>query len=451
MNIKIKKFILLIGDILILYTSLYLTLLIRYQGIPSEGLWSNHFGPFSFIFIFWLIIFYITNLYNINIAVNNSRFYQKLTKTLIISGLLSAAYFYLNPSLNIAPKRNLIIFIVVFAVLFSIWRNLFNYLIKTHAPKINIAFIGHNKQVEELITFLKDKPHLGYFVSFVINEENKNISSLPIYDNINDLKNLISKKNINTVVLAQDPSESNNLRSILFDCLSLGTSFVGLSKFYEDITGKIPVNVINKMWFLENLNEGNKKFFDYLKKTYDFILALAIFIITLPFWIIIGLALKIENKESIFFIQKRVGKNGKIFRLIKFRTQKTIKNNPDPAEHNDSRTTKVGNFMRKTRIDEFTQMINILKGEMSFVGPRPERPELAETLEKQIPFFNERTLVKPGITGWDQISGEYHSPNYEDTMKKIQYDLFYIKNRSIYLDLSIILKTIATILSKGGI
>jgi len=127
-----------------------------------------------------------------------------------------------------------------------------------------------------------------------------------------------------------------------------------------------------------------------------------------------------------------------------------VKDTPDPAQTNDARTTKFGNILRKTRIDEIPQIINILKGEMSFVGPRPERPDLAEELEKQVPFFNERILVKPGITGWDQISGEYHSPSREDTLKKLQYDLFYIKNRSIYLDLSIILKTIATVLSRGG-
>lgn len=451
MRIKFKKILLLIGDVALLYLSLYLTLSLRYAAKPSNDLWMDHFVPFSFIFIFWIIIFYIANLYNINIAINNSRFYQNLSKTLIVSGLLSFAFFYLNPHLGIAPKRNLIIFIIVFAILFSFWRNFFNYLIKSHLPKVNLSFIGYNRQAQELIELLNSKPHLGYIVSFVIDGDKKNSTKVPFYNNINELNGLIEKKDIKLVVLVQDPNQSDDLRSVLFDCLSLGTSFVSLSKFYEEITGRIPINVIDKMWFLENLNEGNKKFFDFFKRIYDLILALIILIATLPFWLIIGLMLKIENKETVFFVQKRIGKNGKVFKLIKFRTQKTIKAEPDPATRNDVRTTRVGKFLRKTRIDELPQMINILKGEMSFVGPRPERPELAKNLEKQILFFKERTLIKPGITGWDQISGEYHSPSYEDTVKKIQYDLFYIKNRSIYLDLSIILKTIATIFSKSGI
>ena len=129
----------------------------------------------------------------------------------------------------------------------------------------------------------------------------------------------------------------------------------------------------------------------------------------------------------------------------------TENNDQSPTIAKDKRITRLGKVLRKTRIDEIPQVINILKGEMSFVGPRPERPDLAENLKKEIPFYQERMLTKPGITGWDQVSGEYHSPSHEDTLKKLQYDLFYIKNRSIYLDLSIILKTIATVLSRGGV
>jgi lipopolysaccharide/colanic/teichoic acid biosynthesis glycosyltransferase len=126
-------------------------------------------------------------------------------------------------------------------------------------------------------------------------------------------------------------------------------------------------------------------------------------------------------------------------------------NDRTPTIANDKRVTKFGKLLRKTRVDELPQVLNILKSEMSFVGPRPERPDIAEQLEKQVPYYHQRLLTKPGVTGWDQISGEYHSPSVEDSLKKLQYDLFYIKNRSIYLDVSILLKTITTIVSRGGI
>ena len=316
----------------------------------------------------------------------------------------------------------------------------------------NIAIIGLNNQVKELIYELKKKPHLGYNIVFVIDDKanSKEINSVPIYSNISALPELIAKKNIDNLILLTNPYQSDELRSSLFKCLPLKINFISLPNFYENITGKVPIEAINQMWFLENLTEGKKSWFDFVKRLYDIVFACIFLIIILPFWPIIGLIIKLESKGPIFFLSKRTGKNNKAFYLIKFRTMKEENNNRTITTHNDPRITKFGRLLRKIRIDEFTQMINILKGEMSFVGPRPERPELIKELEKNIPFYRERMLVKPGATGWDQISGEYHSPTKEDTLKKLQYDLFYIKNRSIYLDLSIILKTIATVLSEGG-
>jgi lipopolysaccharide/colanic/teichoic acid biosynthesis glycosyltransferase len=136
--------------------------------------------------------------------------------------------------------------------------------------------------------------------------------------------------------------------------------------------------------------------------------------------------------------------------MLKFRTMKINGNDGSMTKEKDDRITAVGNFLRKTRIDEIPQIINILRGEMSFIGPRPERPEYVSELAKQIPFYKTRLLIKPGISGWDQISGVYHSPSLEDTMEKLQYDLYYLKHRSIYFDLGIFLKTVATMLGRGG-
>ena len=168
------------------------------------------------------------------------------------------------------------------------------------------------------------------------------------------------------------------------------------------------------------------------------------------FWPFVALIIKLESKGPVFFTQVREGKNGKLFNLYKFRTMKTEQNNFAPTTENDNRITKFGNFMRVSRIDELPQMLNVLKGDMSLIGPRPERPELSVELEKEIPFYRQRLMVKPGITGWDQVSGEYHSPSIEDTYKKLQYDLYYIKNQSVFLEISIFFKTIMTVLLKLG-
>jgi len=410
MHNKAKKIILLLGDIIILYLTLYLTLLVRYWQLPSSQAWQNHFWPFSIIFLGWLLIFYISNLYNLHLAVNNAKFFGLTARSLIIAGLLSAAFFYLNPQIGIAPKTNLVIYIFIFVFLFYFWRQLFNWLLKSYLPKNNIAIIGLNNQVKELARELGQNPHLGLNIALIIDD-----------------KTLQNNKDYQTNVvqpsLALDEKELSSEQKTLADI----SIIYSINQLKEKITEK-----------------------KITKRTYDILFSFLIFLLTSIFWILIGLIIKLESKGPIFFKQTRTGQNNQPFTMIKFRTM-SVSNDLSPTKDRDTRITRFGRFLRKTRIDELPQVLNILTGSMSFVGPRPERPELIKQLEKNIPFYGERMLVKPGLTGWDQISGEYHSPSQEDSLKKLQYDLFYIKNRSVYLDLSIILKTIATVLSKGGI
>lgn len=453
-GLQYKKFILLIGDVIILYASLYLTLAIRYWQMPTRDLWQGHYIPFTIVFGVWILIFYISGLYNLHIAINNANFFRLTFRSLGISVLFSLVFFYANPQINIAPKRNMLIYIIIFIILFYFWRRIYNGLLKSYLPKEIIAVIGLNNQAKELIEELAGKPHLGYSIVFVVDDQKsgvEKINDVPVIQGVADLNKLILEKKVSTIILASNPHESQELRTSLFESIPLKINYINLLGFYESLTGKIPLESLSQMWFLENLSEGRKNFFDLSKRAYDIILALLLLVITIIFWPFIACLIKFTSNGPILFKQTRLGKNNKPFKILKFRTMAIEGNDFSPTRANDSRVTKSGTFLRKTRFDELPQIINILKGEMSFVGPRPERPELIKDLENRIPFYRERMLVKPGITGWDQISGEYHSPSYEDSLKKLQYDLFYIKNRSIYLDLSIILRTIATILSQEGI
>lgn len=449
MNNNIKKLFLLGGDIIVLYFSLYLTLLLRYQSRPSSIIWETHIWPFTLVFVLWVLIFYISNFYSLHFATTNSRFFQRAGRSIAIASLFSIVFFYVTPNLSIAPKRNLFIFIIIFSLLFLAWRQFFNWLLKAYLPKIKVAFVGYNNLVSELIAEFKQKPHLGYEVGYIFDNSGEQIDDHKFL-NTQELNNFLNNKKIDILVLSDDPQHSGKLRSILFKCLYQKISYTNLPNFYELVAGKVSLDLLNQMWFLNNLNEGTKTGFDTLKRIYDFLLAFFILVVTFPFWLIIAIIIKLESRGPVFFISSRVGKNDSRFKLYKFRTMREEGNDHAPTIKNDRRITKFGMFLRKTRLDEIPQVINILKGEMSFVGPRPERPELASGLEKEIPFYRERTLVKPGLTGSDQISGEYHSPSREDSLKKLQYDLFYIKNRSIYLDTSIILKTIATVISRQG-
>ena len=450
---NLKKFFLLAGDVVILYASLYLTLLLRYQALPDARLWQGHFSPFTIIFVGWLLIFYIANLYDLRLAVNNARFWQLTGKSMLVAALFAVAFFYSFPDIGIAPKTNLLIYIIVFTVLFAFWRQFYNWSLSSYLPKNNLAIIGFDDQTRELVDELIDKPHLGFRVSFIVNgaaDAGNDYRGIALHHDYSKLAYEIEQNRISFVVLSADPHDSQELRNSLFACLSLKLNFISLPLFYENFTGKVPLSTINQMWFLENLSEGNKALFDTTKRIADLILALIILVITLPLWLLIALIIRLESRGPVFYCHTRLGQAGRPFKFYKFRSMREESNDRSPTISGDPRVTRFGQIMRKTRLDELPQVINIIRGEMSFVGPRPERPALVAELEKQIPFYRERMLIKPGVTGWDQVSGEYHSPSREDTLEKLQYDLFYIKNRSLYLDVSIVLKTILTVLSRAG-
>jgi len=222
-----------------------------------------------------------------------------------------------------------------------------------------------------------------------------------------------------------------------------------LSRAYEIICDKIPISFVAQTWFLENLKEGEKGFHDKAKRIIDILLAFLLLLLTFPFWPFIILAIKLEDKGPIFYYQERTGKDRKPFLLIKFRSmiKDAEKEKAVWAEKEDSRITRVGKFLRQSHLDEIPQMLNVLKGDISLVGPRPERPEFVQQLEKEIPHYHIRHLIKPGFTGWAQIKFRY-GRSIMDSFEKFQYDLYYLKNRSLILDLRILLKTFQLFLKK---
>jgi exopolysaccharide biosynthesis polyprenyl glycosylphosphotransferase len=234
--------------------------------------------------------------------------------------------------------------------------------------------------------------------------------------------------------------------------VELGINIQSLTIFYEVIVNKIPVEAIEHDWFLENLSEHSKKPYEVGKRITDVILASIGIILTAPFIPLIALIIKLDSSGPIIFSQIRTGKNGREFLAMKFRSMihNAEKDGPQWAQKNDSRITRFGTTMRKTRLDEIPQLINVLRGELSIVGPRPERPEFIKMLTQEIPFYQQRLLVKPGLTGWAQLLGPAYGGSVEESLEKVKYDLYYIKHRSLMLDINIILKTVKIIISGRG-
>lgn len=441
---KIKELLCLAGDIAALYLALFLTLLVRY-GSDWPNQWAVHFLPFTLIYFFSLIVFYITGLYDLSMARNNLYFFITLTQAFVINAVAAVLFFYFIPYFGITPKTNLFISFGILAVLFFFWRQLFNRLIKSPGLLNNVLILGQNQETKELVQHIKNNPQLGYRIKKIVSPEDVKI--------LYDLIEMIVQEKIQTVVLTINPHEDKNLVRNLYQCIPLKIMVADLPAFYEKITGKIPVSAIGEIWFLQNLMNDHKPIFEGLKRLEDIIISMLISLPILALTPLIALLIKIDSSGPIFYRQKRVGQDSRIFEVIKFRTmvQNAEKNGAQWAKEKDNRITRVGKWLRKTRIDELPQAWNVLKGEMSFVGPRPERPEFAfsDDLLAQIPFYQVRHSIKPGLTGWAQIKYPYGA-SIADTLQKLQYDLYYIKNRSFILDLAIILKTTKTILSGGG-
>jgi len=452
---KLKKIILISGDIIILYFSLWLALSLRYQKIVTLELWQKHLWPFTIIFLVWLIVFFINRLYDWSAIKTNLQFYSAIINSLIWCALIGFIFFYLTTT-GITPKTILILDVVIFGLLFLWWRRGFNKITLNKKFLENTALIGSSPELFNLAQEINQNPHYGLKAIAILkttkdnqNSFNRNFAILKI-ENI-DIKNFILENKIKKIVIDESIRSYPNKISQLYDSLNLKVTIFDLPSFAEKFTGKILISTIGQMWFLENIKENDKRLYEIIKRLMDIVLAGLLLIISLPFLPIIYLAIKLSSPGSGFFMQQRTGKDGKKFMAVKFRTmyQNAEQTGPQWAQPNDPRITGIGKFLRKTRIDEIPQLINVLRGEMSLIGPRPERPEFIEKLKEKIPFYEARLLVKPGITGWAQINFPYGASE-QDAFEKLQYDLYYIKNRSLVLDISILLRTIKTVLSGEG-
>lgn len=433
------------GDIGMLYLALYIALFARYGAKFTPEIWGDHLFPFTVSFGMWIAIFHIAGLYERRTAANNYAFYSSVVTTVAIALVATIVLFYLVPSFGITPKTNLIAMGMIFFVLFLAWRHGYNMLIRSSRLLHPTMFIGSNKEMRGIIEHIRAHPQLGYHAALTIEAPR----------DAQELIDRIREHGIDTLVYAEYGAENTgtkNLSKVLYALLPLGITIIDLPTFYARITNKIPVSIIGEAWFFENLIESEKSFFEIGKRAFDAVCAFIGSIITLPFLPLIALCIRLDSAGPIFYTQLRTGKNGAPFRLLKFRTmvENAEQGGVQWTQAKDMRITKAGSFLRKTRIDELPQFWNVLKGDMSFVGPRPERPEFVAKLEQEIPYYQMRHLVKPGLTGWAQIHQPLGGASVADSIEKLQYDLYYIKNRSLVIDLDILAKTVLVILRREG-
>ena len=314
--------------------------------------------------------------------------------------------------------------------------------------------MGDGPEAKKLIEEINARPYLGYKLKTVYSNQVKDFKKLEEKVKIAPIKSdffqKLKREKIDILIIAETLKANSQITKTLYQGLEARIDFWDLAKAYEIICGKIPISFVSKTWFLENLKEGEKAFYDKLKRIFDLVFVSLLTLLSSPLWAIIALAIKLEDKGDIFYKQKRVGKDRKEFVLIKFRSMKPNAEKKGEAKwagKNDKRTTKIGKILRRTHLDELPQSLNVFKGDLSLVGPRPERPEFVKKLNNKIPHYHLRHLIKPGVTGWDQIKFRY-ARTMLDSFEKFQYDLYYLKNRKLFLDFGILLKTFQSFFRK---
>ncbi len=447
--IKNEPVLFLFGDILILYFSLWLTLFVRYLKVPSHDLWLQHAVPFSFLFLVTIIVYFIAGLYDQHTSLLRSKLPALVAYSQVTTVILAALFFFSVPYFGITPKTVLLIFLCISSVLIVVWRLFLTQFIGVRRQK-HALVLGDGTEVEELTKELNENNRYGINVKHIFSPESVNVS-----ENLREqILDFINKENITVIIVDTFNPKMSEITPVLYDLLFLNPqlSVLDASHLYEDIFRRIPISMLEDAWFISHVTRQPHFIYNIYHRMLDITVSILLGIFTLIILPFVILAIKLDDGGPVFSFQRRVGKDNRHLDLIKFRTM-TIANDDGEWGSVENKVTKVGSFLRKTRIDELPQLWNVLKGGYSLIGPRPEFPDAVYEYANKIPYYNARHLITPGLSGWAQLNHDkhpHHGVDIEETRNKLSYDLFYLKNRSFWLDFEIGLKTIKTLVSVVG-
>jgi len=413
--------------------------------------------PFWFYLLPFLWMILLVELYEIQRASNTEATLKGITVAFGISTLIYLIVYFSSTPKSL-PRRGVSVFIVGAAILTLLWRLVYIRLFTSANLLRRVLVVGAGNAGETIVKVITEQSPPPFKVIGLIDDDpgkiGKKVSGYEVVGDSHSLLNIIQEEQITDLILAiSGEIKGYTYRSIL-TAQEMGITLTPMPKVYEDILGRVPIFLLDSEWivrsFVEKTDIGT--LYQLGRRLLDIVGGLAGFFLMMIGFPFISLAIILESGFPIFFRQERLGRGGQPYKIIKFRTmEKDAEKDGEArmAEENDERVTKVGWLLRKTHLDEFPQFINVLRGEMSLVGPRAERPELVEFFQKQIPFYRARLLVKPGISGWAQINYGY-AGTVKETAVKLEYDLFYIEHRNLIMDISIVLRTLGTVLGFKG-
>ena len=403
----------------------------------------SHFVPFSIIFAVSVLVFFIAGLYEKHTVILKSRLPNLIFRAELINSIIAVLFFYFIPYFGISPKISLFIYVIVSFVLVFLWRlYIASFFIVKRCEKA--VLIGAGKEMTELLDEVNKNIHYGLtFVACIDLQKEDGVDFEKV------ILDAVKKEGVSIVVIDLEHDKVQPVIPKLYSLIFSNVRFVSMYKVYEDVFRRIPFFILRYDWFLENISTSPKMFYDMMKRITDVFLALVGGIISLFIYPFVYIAIKVEDGGPAFIVQERIGQGGKKIKMIKFRSMNTDDRGIWVKEKDD-RITRVGKFLRKSRIDELPQFWNVFKGDISLIGPRPAIYDLGVGFSDQIPYYTVRSTVKPGLSGWAQVNQEVPPQSLEETKLRLAYDLYYVKNRSITLDVNIILKTVRTLLSRTG-
>jgi exopolysaccharide biosynthesis polyprenyl glycosylphosphotransferase len=472
--------VLLIGDLAsycfaaFLGTALILNVYMPGGPVSTVGFLAAYSRSFMMMGLAFLMIFYIADLYDHQRDFRNWRNISQIAFATLMGTLVVIVLFYFPLGVFVGRTLLIVISIIFLGTMIS-WRLTFSALALPERLQKRLLIVGAGKSGQELLKAVNKRPRGGInAVGFVDDDHlkmGKKVKGLPVLGGSSQITEIIQEQQINLVALAITHEKSPQLLKEIVKADFSGCQVMDMPSLYEFLAGKIPIEHISDIWFYFCSSQNSKFYYRRIKRLWDVLLAVFYLLIVSPLFLLIPLAIKLDSPGPVFFRQQRLGKDGKPFWIVKFRTMvaDAEPNGPQWACERDPRITRLGNILRKSRLDELPQLLNIIKGEMSFIGPRPEREVFVSNFqqlvpvyrnsrlganalevrvchyEESVPHYSYRLLVKPGLTGWAQVMYPY-AASQEETREKLKYDLYYIKNMGFFLDIAILLRTVRIVL-----
>ena len=458
-----RRALLLVGDFIMGVISVVIALLywgstVRFIEFNLEFLRTRVPFWFYLLPVVWLVL--LIDLYDFHRAGDWRKTVRGVAVAALIGFVLYAAlyFYYVDPPRSLLPRRGVAAFVFAVSMLTLLWRRIYIRIFTAPQFMRRVVLVGGGKTGEILLNILNDiSPQPFYLVGIIDDDPEKlgiEIEGVQVLGASDQLMDVIDEHRVSDIIVAISGEMRGKMFQVLLDAQELGTEITRMPVAYEELLGRVPIRLLEADWILRSFVDQARVngFFELAKRLVDIIIGFlgsAITVLLLPFF---GLAIVIDDGFPIFYSQVRYGRGGQPYKIYKLRTMRRdaeADGRPKWAKEDDKRATRVGLILRKTHFDELPQFFNVLRGEMSLVGPRAERPELVEHFQEHVPFYRARLLVKPGITGWAQVNFGYAS-SIEETITKLEYDLYYIKHRNMIMDIVIFLRTPSTILGLRG-